>query len=98
MARHSSAITAAVITVTAIVAVVQIRHLRSSNRLAAALQLFHEMDELGHVRSYVAKELPKRMQDPAYRTELATGQIDRDVHLEVREPSRAFATGRRSGK
>lgn len=80
----SSAVTAVIITVTALVAVVQIRHLRSSNRLAAALELFHEMDELGHVRTYVATELPGRMKDPAYRAELAMGQINRDVHLEVR--------------
>lgn len=82
----ASLITALVIAVTAIIAVVQIRHLRTANQLAAALKLYDEVDDsdFRKVRTFVQTELAERMKDPAFLEDLTSGRFDRDVHLEIR--------------
>lgn len=79
----ASLVTALVITVTAIVAVVQIRHLRAANQLAAAMTLMKEVSDLDEVRTFVAKELEGKMRDPAFRGALASGAFDRHEHIEI---------------
>lgn len=82
----ASLITAIVIAATAIIAVVQIRHLRTANQLSAALSLYSEMDDpdLRKARTFVQTELEERMQDPVFREQIANGKFDRNVHLEIR--------------
>jgi hypothetical protein len=82
----ASLITAAVIAATAIIAVVQIRHLRTANQLSAALSLYAEMDsaDFRRARTFVQTELAERMQDPVFREQLSSGKFDRDTHLEIR--------------
>jgi len=82
----ASLITAIVIAATAIIAVVQIRHLRTANQLSAALSLYQEVDqvELRKARTFVATELEESVRDPAFREELVSGKFDRDLHPEIR--------------
>jgi hypothetical protein len=82
----ASLITAAVIAVTAIIALVQIRHLRTANQLNAALKLYDEVDDADFrkVRTFVQTELGERMKSAAFRDELLNNAFDRDIHLEVR--------------
>jgi hypothetical protein len=82
----ASLITAVVIAATAVIAIVQINHLRTANQLSAALSLYREADdaEFRKVRTFVQTKLEERMKDPAYVDELRTGKLDRDVHLEIR--------------
>jgi hypothetical protein len=82
----ASLVTAAVIAATAIIAVVQIRHLRTANQLSAALSLYREVDEPGiqAARTFVSTELEERMKDPVFVDALLTGKLDRGVHLEIR--------------
>ena len=79
----ASLITALVIAVSAVVAIVQIKHLRASNQLAAAMSLMGDLELLTESRSFVATMLEEKMKDPAFRAELETGRFDRNKHVEI---------------
>lgn len=61
-----------VIGATAIVALVQLRHLRASNQIAAVttLQATIQSDDFVSARRFIREELPTRLQDPSFRREL----------------------------
>jgi hypothetical protein len=70
----------------AVAAVVQLRHMRSSNQLGALLALEHEFhsDALQESFRFVQNELAYKLHDRAYREELERiGFIDSRDHLEV---------------
>jgi hypothetical protein len=75
-----------VIAASALVAVVQLRHMRAGNQLQGLLSVerdFHAPD-LQEAFRYCQAELPIRMQDAQYRAELATiGFIDIRRHPEM---------------
>jgi hypothetical protein len=75
-----------VIAASAVVAIVQLRHMRAGNQLQALLSVerdFHAVD-LQEAFRYCQAELPARMQDAQYRAELATiGFIDIRRHPEM---------------
>jgi hypothetical protein len=58
-----------VIAATALAAIVQLRHMRGSNQLAALSDLFDRQGspEFVSAQQFVFTELPQRMQDPAFR-------------------------------
>lgn len=75
-----------VIAATAIAAVVQLRHLRASNQLTSFMTIGRDFDrpEFLAVLAYVRNELPKKMEDPAYRRELLEARgYDRIAHPEA---------------
>jgi hypothetical protein len=75
-----------VIAATAAAAVVQLRHMRANNQLAAILALYHEFGDkdLQEAFRFVQQYLPQRMTDAAFRQELeARGFIDNRQHLEI---------------
>jgi hypothetical protein len=75
-----------VITATAVAAVVQLRHMRANNQLAAILALYHEFGDkdLQEAFRFVQQYLPQRMTDQNFRQELAArGFIDNRQHLEI---------------
>ena len=74
-----------VIAMTAMAALVQLRHMRSANQVAG-LQNFmnsYEGPELRDAFHFVRTELKKRLEDPAFRRELRSGNVDRFKHPEV---------------
>lgn len=74
-----------VIGATAIAGIVQLRHLRSANQVAA-LQMFaaaFEGTELRDAFQFVRTELAKRLEDPEFRRELRAGETDRIKHPEI---------------
>ena len=62
-----------VIAATAIAAVVQLRHARSSNHIAALNELRETMEspDFIHARHFVETELSAKLQDPAFRYQVA---------------------------
>jgi len=74
-----------VIGVTAIVAFIQLRHLRSANQVAAVQTFFmtYEGAELSEAFKFVRNQLSERLEDPAFRNELRSGQFDRFHHPEI---------------
>ena len=74
-----------VITATAIAAVIQLRHMRSANQVAAT-QLFlitYEGPELRDAFHFVRTELKRRLEDSVFRAELRSGDVDRAKHPEI---------------
>lgn len=74
-----------VIAATAIAAILQLRHMRSANKVAA-IQTFaitYEGSELHDAFHFVRTELRKRLEDPAFRRELRSGDLDRAKHPEI---------------
>jgi hypothetical protein len=74
-----------VIAVTAIAALVQLRHRRKGTWLAAQLKILEiwHSEVIQGAYNYIKIELPRRLEDPAYRAELEYGPLDRSVHLEM---------------
>ena len=68
-----------VITATAIAAVLQLRHLRAANMVAAIQSFFnaYEGPELREAFQFVRNELPLRLEDRTFRQELRAGRTDR---------------------
>jgi hypothetical protein len=64
-----------VIAATAIAAVVQLRHARSSNQIAALneLQEMQETADFIAAQQFVLMDLPAKLQDPAFRHQLVPG-------------------------
>lgn len=82
----SVAFTAIVITVTAIASFRQLVELRLATQFEGSLEVFKELDsrEQTDARRFVIFELPRLMQDPDYRTEVALlGLSDERVHQEL---------------
>ncbi len=75
--------TLAVISTTAIAALIQLRHLRASNQLAALLAILEQWKDpqLQEYISFVRRDLAERMKDPQFRADY--GHADRHVHLEL---------------
>jgi len=78
--------TAVIIAATAIAALVQLRHIRSSNELSA----FSEAWDMWHTEqvqrgfTFIERELAKKMEDASFRRELETaGVVDHRAHPEV---------------
>jgi hypothetical protein len=61
-----------VIAVTAVVAIVQLRHVRSSNQIAAALSIHNvvESEEFQEARRFIRNELGKLLEDAEFRASL----------------------------
>jgi hypothetical protein len=74
-----------VIGVTAIVAFIQLRHLRSANQVAAVQTFFmtYEGAELREAFGFVRNQLSQHLEDPVFRHELRSGQFDRSHHPEI---------------
>src|SRR6202049_3340576 len=74
-----------VIAVTAVAAMVQLRHMQSANKVAA-IQAFaarYDGPELSDAFHIVRSELAQRLEDPAFRQELRAGSTDRFKHPEI---------------
>lgn len=81
----SSAVTAVVIGASAVIAMVQIRHLRKAAQLQSFLQLMSEVTgpQMASWAAYVETTLPERLKDETYRRELAEGRYDSEHHKEL---------------
>jgi hypothetical protein len=77
-----AALTFAVIAVTAIAAGVQLRHLRSSNQLAALVHVLEDWQkpDLQRWVSFVRNELPDKLGNPAYLESVVPQRNDRTMH------------------
>ena len=79
-------VTLFVVAVSAIAAVRQLRHYRDANQLQAILAVVADFKDvrLQAALRYVQVELPERMKDEAYRTEvIRIGFVDPEVHPEM---------------
>lgn len=86
LAAFASIGTFVVIAVTAIAAVVQLRHIRSANQLTGALHITERFrsEEIQGATRFIYDQLPARLRDPAYRAELMfPGSPDRRAHPEL---------------
>lgn len=74
-----------VIAATAAASLVQLRHLRAANQVAALRLLMEQYEgpELRDAFHFVREELAGRLEDPAFRLELQSNQTDRLKHPEV---------------
>jgi len=79
-------LTEAIISATAVAAVVQLRHIRASNELAAfneAMEIWYEPAVQEGFR-FIQRELAAKMEDPAFRADLDTaGVVDHKAHPEL---------------
>ncbi|MBV8170344.1 MAG: hypothetical protein JO219_00240 [Candidatus Eremiobacteraeota bacterium] len=74
-----------VIAATAIAALVQLRHMRAANQVTA-LQVWFTAYEGAELRSafhFVRADLKERLEDPEFRRDISTAQIDRVKHPEI---------------
>ena len=71
-----------VITVTAIAALIQLRHLRDSNRLQSLIEVAAQIRELGPQLGFIYHDLPKKMESPEFRSEIGY-VIDPKSHPEL---------------
>ncbi len=74
-----------VIAASAVAALVQLRHLRTSNQLTGLLHLnrmWHD-PQLQVWFNFVIDDLPERMKDPEFRAGLFAERIDRRIHVEL---------------
>jgi hypothetical protein len=73
--------TFAVITATAIAAVIQLRHMRSNNQIAALNEVRETLESANYQDAllYVAEELPKILTDPQRRQRLDKYPLDGDM-------------------
>lgn len=80
-----------VITATAVAALVQLRHTRSSNQIAAitSMQQTLESDKLTRALRFVGEQLPALLADPAVRTKLGAGVFPTDL-ADVRDVGNFF--------
>jgi len=80
-----------VIAATAVAALAQLRHMRSSNQIAAliAMQQTLESERFTGHRRFVVEEIPKLIADPVGRSKLAADVLPADVEA-VREVGNFF--------
>jgi hypothetical protein len=67
-------------------ALIQLRHIRAGNQLQAMLALEHDfrVPDLQAALTYIQEQLPRRLEEPAYREELERiGYIDPALHPEL---------------
>ena len=85
LAAYASIETFVVIAVTAIAAIVQLRHIRSANQLAGFMDLAElwESDAFQRATRVVHDELATRLRDPEYRAGLMRPEPDRREHQEL---------------
>lgn len=74
-----------VIAATAVAAMVQLRHMRAANKVAAIQQFLmsYEGPEFRDAFHFVRTQLPVRLQDPTFRRALRGRMVDRSEHPEV---------------
>jgi hypothetical protein len=82
-----------VIAATAIAAIVQLRHTRSSNQLAAITEMREtfESEKFGQARRFVLEQVPKLLADPVERNKLA-GEILSPELYAIRDVANFFET------
>jgi hypothetical protein len=73
-----------VITASAIAALVQLRHMRTSNQLSGLVSVFEMLQDpsVRDMMNYVRHDLADRMQDPLFRAGLMENPVDRRKHPE----------------
>ncbi|HXW75830.1 MAG TPA: hypothetical protein VEJ20_00305 [Candidatus Eremiobacteraceae bacterium] len=81
----ASIATFVVITITAVAALIQLRHMRAGNQLTAMMEYINhwQTKEMQRAITFVQAELPAKLRDPAYRGELFEQSVDRTIHLEL---------------
>lgn len=81
----STFVTALVIGVTAVIALIQITHLRRATQLQSFLDLMSEATspQMSVWTAYVETVLPQRLKDEQYRNELIEGRLDFEKHKEL---------------
>jgi hypothetical protein len=74
-----------VIAASALAALIQLRHLRAANQIAALATFTQQYEgpELRDAFHFVRTELTSRLEDPAFRNDLRSGKLDRARHPEV---------------
>ena len=74
-----------VIAVTAVAALVQLRHNRAANQLAGVLEYIKlwEGDAIQRANRFVGEQLTTKLKDPAFRRELFGKIVDRTAHPEL---------------
>lgn len=74
-----------VIAVTAVAAIIQLRHIRSSNQLSGVMEYIKiwETEQVQRANVYIHDELPAKLRDSAYRRELFALDVDRTRHPEL---------------
>jgi len=74
-----------VIAITALAAIIQLRHIRGANQLTGLLHLTEAWggENIQHANRFVYTELPERLRDPQYRAELMSPDPDRRAHKEL---------------
>lgn len=74
-----------VIAITAIAAVVQLRHIRGANQLTGLLHLTQAWggEDVQAANRFIHAELPVRLREPQYRAELMAPNPDRRAHKEL---------------
>ena len=89
----ASVLTLIVITATAIAALVQMRHTRSSNQIAAVTEMRETMESerLREARRFVAEQVPKLIEDPIARKKLAQEHFPAEFDA-IRELAAFFET------
>ena len=81
----SAFLTFVVITVSALAALVQLRHIRASNQLAGILRYteWWETPQMQNAIRFVRDDLAERLRDERYRAELLRGVASRSDHPEL---------------
>ncbi|MBC5807460.1 MAG: hypothetical protein DLM53_09665 [Candidatus Eremiobacter antarcticus] len=74
-----------VIAVTALAAIVQLRHIRASNQLTGVMQYtkLFESEQIQKANKFIQEELASKLRDAQYRRELFTRNPDRRQHVEL---------------
>ena len=74
-----------VIAATAVAALIQLRHLRAANDMAASNMFIQEYEgpDLRDAFSFVRSRLAQSLEDPDFREELRVGRLDRVKHPEI---------------
>lgn len=85
LTAYASIGTFVVIAITALAAVVQLRHIRGANQLTGLLHLTQTWrgDDIQHANRFIRTELPAKLKDETYRAELMTPDPDRRAHPEL---------------
>jgi hypothetical protein len=85
LTAYASLGTFVVIAITALVAIVQLRHFRAANQLAGVLEYIKlwESPDIQRANKFIRTELASKLKDPEYRRELFQSDVDRAVHPEL---------------
>ena len=85
LTAYASIGTFIVIAITAIAALVQLRHIRSANQLAGMMEYIKiwQTEAMQHANLFIQEQLVTKLQDPQYRQELFEQHVDRTLHPEL---------------